>query len=130
MLKSLAALILLFPIAVSAQVTGSISGAVVDPTGSAIVGAVVKLTNEGTGAVRSDTTGVEGGFVFNAMQPAFYTVSVEHPGFKKFHKQHLELTTGDNLAVGSLALPVGDVTEAVTVQAEGAVLQTQNGERS
>ncbi len=94
------------------------------------MGAAVKLTNEGTGAVRTETSGSADNFVFNAVQPAFYSVITEHPGFKRFQKQHLELASGDDLAMGHLALTVGDVNQTVSVRAEGAVLQTESGERS
>ena len=57
-------LITFFRPAARAQVTGSISGSVVDSTGRVIVGAEVKLINEGTGTVRSETCNDAGSFVF------------------------------------------------------------------
>jgi hypothetical protein len=112
------------------QVNGSITGTIADQTGSAVAGATVKITSEGTGAVQIESSNAEGSFTFTAVPPGLYSVSAEHPGFKKFQKQHLELTPGDHLAVGTLPLPVGDVTESVTVQAEGQALQTASSERA
>lgn len=112
------------------QVNGSIIGAVADQSGSAIAGATVKITSESTGAVQAENSNAEGNFTFTAVLPGIYTITAEHAGFKKFQKQHLELTPGDRLAVGTLPLTVGDVTESVTVQAEGAMLQTASSERA
>ena len=124
-------LLCLLPAAAAAQqVTGSISGTVTDESGGAVVGATVRLVSEGTSAVRLVTAGGAGDFVFTAVSPGVYTVNVEHTGFKKFEKTGIELAPGDNLAVGILRLEVGTLTEAVTVQAEGAVLQTATSERA
>ena len=93
-----AALVLLWALpslAPAQQVTGSISGSVVDSTGSVMVGATVKLVSEATSAVRTAATDVEGNFVFTAVAPGIYAVSAEQPGFKKFEKQHIELAHGD-----------------------------------
>jgi len=105
-------------------VNGSITGTVVDTTGTVCVGATVKLTSELTGAVQTESTNAEGNFVFAAVLPSIYKVSVVHPGFKLLQKEHIELTPGDHLDVGSLKLDVGAVTDSVTVAAEGAMLQT------
>jgi hypothetical protein len=59
-----------------------------------------------------------------------YTVAAEHPGFKRFQKSRIELTPGDRLSVGTLPLTIGEVTEAVTVQSEGATIQTNSSERA
>ena len=113
-----------------AQVNGSVSGTVSDQSGSAVAGATVKLTSESTGALLTETSNAEGNFVFTAVPPAVYTVSAEHAGFKKFAKEHIELAPSDHLSVGNLALTVGDVTDSVTVQAEGAMVQTASTERA
>jgi hypothetical protein len=111
-------------------VNGSITGTVVDTTGTVCVGATVKLTSELTGAVQTESTNAEGNFVFAAVLPSIYKVSVVHPGFKLLQKEHIELTPGDHLDVGSLKLDVGAVTDSVTVAAEGAMLQTATSERA
>jgi hypothetical protein len=119
----------LLPLAAQ-EVTGSITGSVTDPTGAAVTGAKVTLTSEGTAATRTLNTDSQGSFEFTAVQPGIYTVAAENPGFKKYQKEHLELTPGDRLAVGTLVMEVGAVSESVTVAAEGAMLQTASSERS
>ena len=65
------------------SITGSISGTVVDRTGSPIAGVTVKLTSQATAAVREALTDTSGLFQLNAIPAGFYNVTVEHPGFKK-----------------------------------------------
>jgi hypothetical protein len=124
-------LVLMLPaLAPAQQVTGTITGSVIDSSGSTVSGAAVTLVSEQTGAVRTATTDNSGSFVFSAVNPGMYTVSAEMAGFKKMQKQGLELAPGGTLAAGQLRLEVGNVTESVTVKAEGALVQTGSSERS
>src|ERR1019366_1997128 len=124
-------LICFLPVAALAQdVTGSISGSVTDPAGAVVVGAAVKLVSDETAATLTKTTDREGNFVFAAVKPGFYSVTAEHPGFKKLEKAHIELTPGEKIAVGTLALSVGSVNETIEVTAEGSTVQTATSERS
>jgi hypothetical protein len=118
------------PAMVLAQVNGSILGSVADPSGSAVAGSTVKLTSESTGAILTKTADSEGAFVFSGVLPGIYTISAEHPGFKKFQKANLELAPGGTLSAGTLRLSVGEVNESVTVQAEGATIQSSSSERA
>jgi len=123
--------VLFFAAMLSAQgVNGSIAGSVSDSSGSAVAGATVKLISETTGASQTETANTEGNFVFTAVLPGTYTVGIEHAGFKKFQKEHVELAPADHLDVGNLRLEVGQVTESVSVTAEGAMLQTATSERA
>ena len=54
-------------------VNGSFRGTVVDQSGSAIPGAHVTITNEGTGVTRATTTGASGGYVLPQISPGVYT---------------------------------------------------------
>jgi hypothetical protein len=130
MLRHAAFFLLILPAMLSAQVNGTIIGSVADPSGSAVPGATVKVISEDTGASLTNTSDADGNFVFSGVLPGTYRISAEHPGFKKFQKQHLELTAGDRLAVGTLPLSVGEVSESVTVQAEGATVQSASSERA
>src|ERR1700681_4797305 len=68
---------------VYAQYRASLRGTVVDPQSSAVSGATVTLTNKDTGATQVSTTDDNGIYEFNALPPAAYRITVEHPGFKK-----------------------------------------------
>jgi hypothetical protein len=112
------------------EVTGSITGTVVDPAGAAIAGAAAQLISQQTGAMRNLTADADGNFVFSAVPPGTYTVSAEHAGFKKLQKKAIELAPGDKLGLGAMRLDIGAVSESVTVQSEGAMVQTATGERA
>ena len=118
-------------VSVPAQTSsGQISGIVVDPSGAAITGAVVTLTNQATSEVRIDKTEGSGEFVFVAVQPGIFTVSITEPSFKKYEKRNLVLHASDRLATGSIQLEVGRATESIDVQADQTPIQTESSERS
>src|SRR5205085_10428819 len=87
-------------------------------------------TSESTAAVREVATDGDGNFQLNAIQPGNYKLAVEHPGFKRYEKSAIELTPNEKLAVGTISLDIGDVSESVTVKAEGVFVQSASGERS
>src|SRR4051812_1098048 len=114
--------------AVAQTVTGNISGTVTDPSGGALVGATVTLVNEKTGESRNVNTNEDGRFQIAAVQPGVYTVRVEQKGFQTLERRNTVLSANENLAVGELSLPVGQVTEVVTTVASGAVVETTSSD--
>jgi hypothetical protein len=58
------------------------SGLVTDPSGAAISGASVSITNKATGATRNVTTNSEGLYSFPSLLPGVYELRVEQSGFK------------------------------------------------
>lgn len=111
-------------------ITGSISGRVLDQQGAAVVGATVTAEEPDKNLVQSVKTSDQGEFVFAALQPGNYKVSVESPGFKKLGTPSFPLHANDKLAMGNLSLEVGSLTETVEVSAQAALLQTDSVERS
>lgn len=73
--------IALFAFPVFAQTTATLLGDVLDPAGSAIPGAVVKLSNALTGYNNQVTTGDDGHFQFVNVAFQTYTLRVEKAGF-------------------------------------------------
>ncbi len=114
--------------ALAQTVTGSITGTVVDHTGAVIVGADVTLLNERTGAARETKTNETGIFVFAAVPPGQYTVKLQAEGFRTLQRTGLVLPANERLALGNIELTLGQVTETVTVVAEGAFLNTENAD--
>lgn len=128
-MRTLASLgwVLLFAGAITAQaLTGSLAGSVVDSTGAVVPGAPVKVTNEVTGEERTGDTAENGNFVFPALVAGRYTIRIEMPGFRIFERKGNAVLTGERLVVGALALQVGDLTETVSVTAEGVGVQTDS----
>jgi hypothetical protein len=106
-------------------ITGSIVGAVQDPSGSAIPNAKVTITNTDRNAViRTATTGADGNYSAPLLPFGHYSVTVEAQGFKKSIKSAIELNVADNLTV-DVRLEVGDVQQQVTVEANPVQVELQ-----
>jgi len=116
--------------AVAQTVTGAISGTVLDASGNAVAGAMVRLINERTNDARVLTTNESGDFRFTAVLPGTYTIKVEQKGFSSFERRGNVLTANEHLAVGELAMKVGELSEVVTTVAEGTPVQTESTEHS
>ncbi|HEX5081062.1 MAG TPA: carboxypeptidase-like regulatory domain-containing protein, partial [Blastocatellia bacterium] len=117
--------------ATNAQTTsGSITGNVTDPQLSAVTGATVSVTDEARSLTLTATTDKEGRFVFPQVPPGSYKLTVEAAGFKKMERTGLLLVANDKLALGDLALEVGQANETVTVTAEATLVQAESAERS
>lgn len=129
-LSLLAALLAAAPADLVAQVSGSISGRVLDEQKSVVPGVTVTLVHEGTAATRTVTTSASGDFAFTAVAPGVYTVKVEIEGFRGWQRTSITLPAGEQLSLGQILLAVGGVTETVTTVAEGSYVQTASSERS
>ena len=111
-------------------VTGSMVGSVTDQTGSAVPGAQVRLTLLSTGAVREVQTDNRGDFVIGALQAGRYDLAVELQGFKRAERTGIVLSAAGKLTVGTIVLEVGEISERITVTAEGASVQLASAERA
>jgi hypothetical protein len=109
---------------------GVITGRVADPQGAVVPGAEVVLVQELTGVKQTTASDPSGNFVFPSVLPGRYAVTVQAQGFKRYEKKGLALTAFERLSVGTITLEVGSLTEAITVTAEAAPVQTASPERS
>ena len=108
------------------EVTGNISGNVVDQAGAALPKAQVTVLNTERNQVMSrTTTDQEGLFTAPLLPIGKYAVTVEAPGFKKITKADIELHVSDRLSF-RFEMVVGDVNQSVTVEESALVVQTQN----
>ena len=83
--RRLLTLLVMFILGVSGMLaqtttTGAISGNISDPSGAAVVGAAVLLTNDTTGAKQTSKSGPSGGYRFDLVSPGPYTINVEMAG--------------------------------------------------
>src|SRR5437899_1825640 len=77
----------------SAQVAGAtLSGTVTDPSGAAIVGARVAITNTATNVAREATTDSAGYYSAPNLLPGPYEVTVSATGFSATKESNLTLT--------------------------------------
>src|SRR6476469_2649729 len=114
----------------SQNVSSSVNGVLVDPTGSAIVDAACKLINQATGAKLAASSGPDGRITFPTVQAGTYTLRVESAGFKMLELKNVVVTSQEVRTLGNIALQVGEVRESVSVVAEAAALQLATAERS
>ena len=61
---------------------GTILGTVTDPSGAMIHGASVTLTNQGTGATMTTTTGPDGTYKFTPVRIGSYKLTAYRQGFQ------------------------------------------------
>jgi len=106
--------------------TGTVAGTVTDPSGGAIVGASVTLTDTSTNIQRSSATNETGRYFFANVVPGTYNVTVNKTGFRvsKLINQVVNISASLTLNV---VLELGSVAETVEVTVTaGAELQTLN----
>jgi len=104
---------------------GTISGTVTDQTRQVVPGAAVTLANQETGSTRTQVTTDVGTFNFPNLPLARYTISVELAGFKKAVRQDVQNRANQVVDV-TMALEVGGVSEVVSVEAGGELVNTSS----
>jgi Carboxypeptidase regulatory-like domain/TonB-dependent Receptor Plug Domain len=105
--------------------TGTISGIVTDPTGATVAGADVLVVNDATRAQFSGKTNDEGIYVVPNLPPGNYRVQVSKIGFKTIIKPDIVVNVQDALAI-NFALPLGAVSEIVTIQGGAPLVNTES----
>ncbi len=93
---------------------GRILGSVTDPSGAAVAGATVTVTNVGTNVSRTLTADSAGAYVAAALVPGTYTVRAEAKGFRTVEHQGVLVEVGTDVRV-DVALAIGATTQTVTV---------------
>ena len=103
---------------------GTVDGAVTDPSGAAIPGAQVVLTNVGTQEKRTQATGSEGLYQFVNVVPGQYKLDIEKAGFKHVTRENVAVQVQQDTHIDA-AMTVGQVTETVEVTSETPLLQAE-----
>jgi hypothetical protein len=106
------------------QASSQIQGTVLDSTGSAVPGAEVKVTQTGTGAVRTVTTGADGAYVLANLPIGPYRMEVSKQGFGTYVQTGIILQVATNPTI-DVSLKVGNVSEQVQVEANATLVETQ-----
>ena len=105
--------------------TGIVVGTVTDPSGAAVPGATVTLTDTATNAERTATTNEAGSYHFPNVPPGHYNLTVSKAGFSvgRFLNQTVAVSESRTLDV---SLEIGSPTQTVEVTATNTELQTMN----
>jgi hypothetical protein len=104
---------------------GGLRGTMVDPTGQAIAGGIVKLKNEATNVERSVVTNGAGEYVISSVDPASYTVTVTANGFKALVRPGVVISTQEFLTL-DFSVQLGSNSEVVQVTEEIPILESSN----
>jgi hypothetical protein len=110
----------------AAQDTSTIVGVVTDPSGAAIPGAHIRVSNVQIGFVRDLTTDSAGAYTAAKIPIGSYTVTVQAQGFERVSNSGIELTVGQTLRV-DVPMRIGSGTQEVTVAATVAGVETETG---
>jgi hypothetical protein len=121
--------LMLLSTALYGQGTASIVGTVTDPSGAAVPGAKVNITNIETGLVRSTTTNDTGNYSARELAIGRYNVQVEAGGFKSYARTGITLNVNDTVRADA-SLEVGATQESVTVEANAVQVQADSNEVS
>ena len=106
---------------------GAISGTVTDPSGGAVTGAQVTITNQATGISAVLTTDERGFYSREGLTTGQYKIDVTAPGFKESVIQGFQLDPGQRRG-SNVALTVGAAETNVTVTADAVQINTETSE--
>ena len=104
---------------------GTISGAVTDPTGAVVPGAVVVVKEIHTGTTNQTKSDAAGQYVVPFLLPGDYSITVTMPGFKTLTRGPLTVQAQEHPII-NLSLPVGDTSTSVTVSSNAPVVDLAN----
>jgi hypothetical protein len=103
---------------------GSLSGVLKDVSGGVVPGAKLTLVNVGLRSEFKATSDTRGFYKFPALPVGRYDLTIEAAGFQAQKKTNLAIDTDSAVTVDAV-LQVAQATEAVTVTASDAAVETQ-----
>ncbi|HMK21360.1 MAG TPA: carboxypeptidase regulatory-like domain-containing protein, partial [Terriglobales bacterium] len=124
---SLITLVLLASAAM-AQESATLTGTVTDPTGAAVPGAQITVSNAERGIQRSTVSNSEGEWAVPALPAGKYDLKISAPGFKTYEARGVILRVAQKARVDT-ALQIGTASTEVTVEGTAvAQVETQSSE--
>src|SRR6266852_983830 len=110
--------------------TATLAGTVVDPSGAAVKGAKVTVTNAATGATRTADSDDAGRYNFVGLPPGQYKMSVDGgTNFEVYKNESLTLTVGENVKIDAPLVLKGQV-QSITVITETPLIEPDKTEVS
>src|SRR6202050_2990695 len=105
------------------QITGSIRGTVLDPSGAIVQAATVTAKQIETGLTRVAVTDHQGEYVLVELPIGHYQLETQAKGFQTYLQQGISLDVNETATVG-IHLKVGSGTKQVEVSANAALVQS------
>jgi hypothetical protein len=107
----------------------TIGGLISDPSGAAIAGARVTVTNVERNTTEQAMSNANGRYLVQFLLPGSYTVAVGSNGFKQYTQRGIRLEAADHVDL-DVKLEVGSQNESVTVTGETPLLETETATRA
>src|SRR5262247_3413773 len=104
--------------------SAAVKGTVTDPTGAAVVGAVVSVKDLDQGAIRTATTDSNGEFQVRLVRPGNHQITVEAKGFSQYLIKEVQLTVGQT-ATYEIKLEVAGVKTEVVVTTSSPLIEVE-----
>jgi len=119
--------LLSWPLPVAAQdTTGKVTGIVSDPSGAVIPNAKVTVTSRATSVSHEATANRAGFYQVSQLPIGLYSVKAEAPGFQQVTvNSNTALEINQTLRI-DVQLSVGQVSNAVTVESNSSLVETEN----
>jgi hypothetical protein len=105
--------------------TATVSGLVTDASGAIVIGAELQLQSVEKGFTTTTRTNDAGIYLFSAIQPGQYQLTVRKAGFKQLDFLDLVLNTQAHIQQ-NFQLQLGSVSESVTVSANAEHMPSDN----
>jgi hypothetical protein len=126
----LVASLLWLAIGVQAQSNlAAISGIITDAQGAVIPHASITATDVATGVQTPVSSNSAGFYRVQNLAIGRYNITVEHPGFQKYVREGITLTTGDELGL-DVRLEAGSTQQSITVTGEAPAIDTRTSDIS
>ncbi len=106
----------------------TLTGRVVDPSGSPVPDAAIVVKNEATNVTYPSKTDSNGNFTVLFLPPSSYAVTVSATGFKQALRTGLQLTVAQ-ATTQDFKLEIGAISQEVTVSGEAPVLEQASADR-
>ncbi len=104
--------------------TGSMSGTVTDPTGAIVPGAKVAAVNTATNQTFSGETNDAGIVALRSLPPGSYKVTITTKNFRTVVLEQVEVVVGQDSAIGSIKLELGQVGDTIQVEGGTPLVET------
>jgi Carboxypeptidase regulatory-like domain len=108
-----------------ADITGSISGVITDPSGAVIPGANVTAIAISTNIQHTAVTDSKGFYSFPALNVDHYDVSARQAGFRDFLEKDITIDANSQIRV-DIKMQLGKVADTVTVQSDALQVETES----
>src|SRR5690349_22672669 len=104
------------------QISGTIRGTVVDPSGGVVQGARINAKQTETGLTRTATTDHTGAYILLELPVGHYQLQIEAKGFQRYVQEGITLNVNETATI-PVRLAVGTDSQVVQVLADAQIIQ-------